>query len=521
MKRAFALFLVLGCATALAVLGTGAKDDSDGDYDVRVIFRNAFSLVPGEDVKVAGVKVGKIKSLDVTPDQKAAVVFTITRPGFDDFRSDAECTIRPQSLIGEKFIECTPTQPRPAGAEIPAALPKIPDGHDGAGQHLIDENHTTVPVDVDLINNVLRLPYRQRLGIIINEFGTALAGRGEDLNEVIRNADPALAATDKVVKLLAGQNRVLADLAKNSDISLAPLAREKRSLQDAIVQSADLATATAERQRPFQRQFQLLPPFLRQLRPTLISLGNFADQATPVLSNLHAVAPEVSRLIKASGPFATSGTKALVSLGKASVPGRKALVAAAPIVDDLASLAKVGKPLAQNVKALLTSFKSTGGIERLLDYTFYQVAAINGFDQFGHYLRATLLVNLCSSYAVVRDVSCSANFLDLGKRRSAPREMTAMEALRQPGLDVASRRTAAVLRGMSPAEAIRLTQGETDPTTDAAGDPTTGGTTAPAAQTAQTEHDQQVLSQLSQTDTGGAPAGAQQKLLDYLLGGAQ
>src|SRR3954449_9573307 len=128
MRRALAVILALVSATALAVAGTGASDGSSGDYQVRAIFENSFSLVPGEDVKIAGVKVGKIKSLDVTPDQKAAVVFTITRPGFDDFREDAECTIRPQSLIGEKFIECTPTQPRPAGAAVPDPLPEIPDG---------------------------------------------------------------------------------------------------------------------------------------------------------------------------------------------------------------------------------------------------------------------------------------------------------------------------------------------------------------------------------------------------------
>jgi ABC-type transporter Mla subunit MlaD len=518
VKRALALILVLGCAATLAVLGTGAKDDG-GDYEVRVIFRNAFSLVPGEDVKIAGVKVGKIKSLDVTPEQKAAVVFTITRAGFDDFREDAECTIRPQSLIGEKFIECTPTQPRPAGAEIPPPLAEIPDGQPGAGQHLVDEDHTTRPVDVDLINNVLRLPYRQRLGIIINEFGTALAGRGEDLNQVIRNADPALRETDKVVKLLAGQNRVLADLAKQSDISLTPLAREKRALQDAIVQSADLATATAERQSPFRRQFQLLPPFLRELRPTLVRLGEFADTATPVLTDLRSVAPEIGRLVKASGPFATSGTKALVSLGAASVPGRKALVAAEPIVEDLGQLAKVGKPLAKNVKALLTSFKSTGGVERLLDYVFYQVSAINGFDQFGHYLRATLLVNLCSTYAPEPAPGCSANFIQPFRKRSVGHEMTALEALRRPGISLVNRRTAAVLRGMSPDEAIRLTSAESDPSTQAV-DPTTGGVTAPTAESAETARDQQVLSQLSQTDESG-PAAAPQKLLDYLLGGGE
>src|SRR3954452_22398289 len=170
MRRALALVLVLVSATALAVAGTGASNNSDGDYQVRAIFENAFSLVPGEDVKIAGVKVGKIKSLDVTPDQKAAVVFTITRPGFGDFRADATCTIRPQSLIGEKFIECTPTQPRPVGAQIPPPLPTIPNGHDGAGQHLIAVDHTTRPVDTDLINNVLRLPIRERLSVLLSEF---------------------------------------------------------------------------------------------------------------------------------------------------------------------------------------------------------------------------------------------------------------------------------------------------------------------------------------------------------------
>ena len=36
--------------------------------------------------------------------------------------------------------------------------------------------NTSSPVDLDLINNIMRLPYRDRLAILINEFGTALAG---------------------------------------------------------------------------------------------------------------------------------------------------------------------------------------------------------------------------------------------------------------------------------------------------------------------------------------------------------
>src|SRR5205085_5952239 len=40
----------------------------------------------------------------------------------------------------------------------------------------------------------------------------------------------------------------------------------------------------------------------------------------------------------------------------------------------------------------------------------YQVTAINGFDQFGHYLRAELIVNLCTTYATTPAGGCSANF---------------------------------------------------------------------------------------------------------------
>jgi phospholipid/cholesterol/gamma-HCH transport system substrate-binding protein len=116
MRRVLALVLVLAAAAALAVAGTGASNGG-GNYQVRAIFDNAFALVQGEDVKIAGVKVGKIDAVEVTPDHRAAVVLRIDKPGFDDFRRDAECSIRPQSLIGEKYVECTPTQPRPDGAQ--------------------------------------------------------------------------------------------------------------------------------------------------------------------------------------------------------------------------------------------------------------------------------------------------------------------------------------------------------------------------------------------------------------------
>ena len=411
--RRIAGFLVLVIAvTGVVVLGSGAGDESGDGYRVRAIFDNAFSIIEGEDVRVAGVNVGKIEKLDVTDDNRAAVVLDITEPGFQDFRSDAKCSIRPQSLIGEKYVECSLTEPRKPGEEPPAALEEIPEGEPGAGQRLLPVERTSKPVDVDLVNNVMRLPQRQRLAIILNEFGAALGGRGKDLNETIRRANPALGATNEVLEIIGEQNRVLRKLAEDSDTVLAPLARDRERVASFIVNANEVSQATAERRADLEANFQRLPRFLGELRPTMKRLGGLSDEMTPVLSDLQAAAPDVNRLFRELGPFSQAGIPAFTSLGDALEVGRPALVASKPIIDDLRRLTDQARPLARDLRGLTTSFRDTGGIERLWDYIFYQVAAINGFDQFGHYLRAGLVVNTCTSYAVTPGPGCSARFKD-------------------------------------------------------------------------------------------------------------
>jgi ABC-type transporter Mla subunit MlaD len=408
MKRLLAIASVLVAAAALVVFGTGASDDG-GHYRVRAVFMNAFSVIAGEDVKIAGVKVGKVESLDVTPDHKAAVVLRIDRPGFDDFRQDAECTIRPQSLIGEKFVECTPTQPRPENAQPAPKLRKIERG-EGKGEYLLPVSQTSKPVDLDLVNNTLRLPYRQRLTIILNELGTGLAGRGGDLRLAIRNANPALKETDKVLRILADQNRTLANLARDSDVILAPLARDRARVANFVTQAKITSQATAERSNDLEQDIAKLPAFLRELTPTMQSLGAFAGQATPVFTDLGKEAPSINRFIEELGPFSAAGIPAFQSLGAAADVGGPALTKSKPIITDVGQLASNAKPLTNNLASLLTSLKDTGGIERLMDYLFYQVGAINGFDSYGHYLRAGLILNACSQYAIASSPDCLATF---------------------------------------------------------------------------------------------------------------
>ena len=224
-------------AVAGVVLLTVSAGGSNRAYSVRAIFDEAANIIPGENVKIDGVKVGTVGSVTPTPQAKAAVVLNISNPGFKDFRADATCTIRPQALIGEKFVDCLPTQPRPEGTPLPPSLHKIPSGHEGAGQWLLPVENTHSPVDPDLLNDINRLPERQRFTIILNELGAGLAGRGSDLKVVLQRANPALQELDRVLKILAGENRVLAKLAVDSDAALKPFAAVRRRVADFIVQA--------------------------------------------------------------------------------------------------------------------------------------------------------------------------------------------------------------------------------------------------------------------------------------------
>src|SRR4051812_42913515 len=152
MRRlAAALAVLLLAVAAFVAVGASSGGGARG-YRVDAIFDNADFLVSGQDVKIAGAVVGQVTGVHLTRDRRARIEMEI-EDGFAPFRSDASCTIRPQSLIGEKFVQCEPGSPngRPLRATHGEGAPQVP----------LARNHT--PVDLDLVFATLRLPYRQRL----------------------------------------------------------------------------------------------------------------------------------------------------------------------------------------------------------------------------------------------------------------------------------------------------------------------------------------------------------------------
>jgi ABC-type transporter Mla subunit MlaD len=439
----------------LAVLLATGAGSSEGSYTVRAIFDDAANIIPGEDVKIDGVKVGAVGSVTPTPKAKAAVELKISKAGFKDFRADASCTIRPQALIGEKYVDCLPTQPRVEGTPLPPPLPKIRRG-EGEGQYLLPVANTHSPVDVDLLGDISRLPERQRLTLILNELGAGLAGRGSDLKEVIQRANPALQELDKVLNILASENTVLAQLAVDSDRALQPWAEQREHFADFIVQANKVAQASAATSGALAKNLQLFPTFLRQLGPAMERLGRFADQTTPVATELKLAASGINETFTQIPAFSSSSIKFFKNLGATSKLSGPALVATEPLLTRLQSLGNAGKPFATSLAALLGSLRETGGIERIMDFIFMGTGAANGYDALGHFLRAEGVGTGCLPYAVGPNSTCNRKLFNTRGGEVAPATKASLSSVTidpsTQGLVMA--RTLAVIKGATPAEAL-------------------------------------------------------------------
>ncbi len=420
--------LVVGAVVAVVLIASGGNGSSDG-YKVRAIFDSGGFMVKGEQVRVAGANVGTIESVDVTmPGDtvafrngepvsvpgKAVIVMDIEDPGFQDFRQDATCQIRPQSLIGEKFIDCRTTLPRAPGSPAPPPLKQIPDGEDGAGQHLLPLGSSGTSVDPDLINDIQTLPYAQRFRLIFNELGAGLAGRGEDIETLVKRANPVLRDVDRIFGILAAQRDRLAQLTADSDQILAPLARERSHVAGFFANAGAAAQASSERGEALEASLRKFPTFLREFRLTMRSLEGFSEAATPVFADLGKAAPAFTDATQTLVPFSEATTVALKSLGETGEAAGPVFAEADPLVRKTAQLAKTGVSPTTELARLFVSLKKTKGWDGLVALIYNSTASTNGFDQYGHFGRTRVTLSTCLDYeATVGGYSgggCAARF---------------------------------------------------------------------------------------------------------------
>ena len=422
-------FALIGAVLAAVI--TSRADSGDGSYLVRAVFDNSSFVIPGEDVKVAGVKVGTIQAVGLTSNNKAAITLEIDDPRFEPFRADAHCEIGLESLLGEQFVQCTPSQPVAAGAQRAPVLPSIASGPD-KGQHVLGVQNTTTPVGLDQFADITRLPQQQRLQIIISGLGAGLAGNGHELNAALLRADPALQQTDQAIAVLSSQNRVLARLTGESDRILKPLAAQRAHVGGFIKHVATVAGAAAAQGAAIEDNLRAFPPFLRQLKPAAVRLTRLSRQIDSALQPLGAQAPSINASLQGLGPLATSGIPAVKTLGNVAQRGESTFPRINGVVRQLLSLAKPLQPLASNLAALSSSFDNAGGIEDVMRFIYYYTGAVNGEDALGHYVRSSFEVGSCSARSSSQVGGCGSTFATTTVAKAAAKQSDARRQASRP-----------------------------------------------------------------------------------------
>jgi ABC-type transporter Mla subunit MlaD len=409
--------VAVAAALAGALALSGPRDTNGALATYGIEFDNGFGIVEGGDLKIGGVRAGRTTGFRLTEREPYRVIVTaeVTKPGFEALRRDAECDIRQQSLIGEYFVDCD------LGSRQARRL------EDG-GRIPVSQTSSTVPPD--LINTVMRRPYRERFRLIVSELGAGLAGRPEELNEVIRRAHPALRETTETLAVLRRQNTMIRDFVADADRVSAAVEPAKEDVAAWAEEAADTAGIQASRADRLARYWNRLPEFLGELEPTMAELGRTAERQIPTLRKLGAAAPELERFLVEAQPFARASRESIDDLGGAADAGREAVRESKEEIAELAELSgeapRLARPLRQFLQTIDDRRRSTDddplaselappapdktaygpgegftGMESFWNYIYWQTLGINAYDEFGHLLRIVAFTGgPCSPYSV-------------------------------------------------------------------------------------------------------------------------
>jgi phospholipid/cholesterol/gamma-HCH transport system substrate-binding protein len=401
MRRLLAIAITLAAAGAAAafVFGSSAQGSSDSRFDV--IFDDARGLVGGQQVKIAGARAGRIENVIVTPDFKARIEATVDSR-FIPFHRDATCTIRPEGLIAENYVDCDPGS---------ANAPELKAG--GSHPPTVPVTNTTEPVSLLDLFNIFNLPTRQRLMVIVDELGIGTSARGTDFNAILRRANPALALARQAISILARQKAQLGTIVDATNTIAAEGAGHTANLQTFLDRAAALSTRTAAHSGSLSLAINRLPGLLAAAQPALAQLDVVARDGTPLLGQVNTAVPYLNRVSHDLGPFVAAAQPGLTSLRKALKQAIPAIQATTPVVGILRRYTHRSLPGTRLLAKLSANLQRRGFVEGFLSVTYYIGASLSRFDSVSHMLPIFLVGpnnGMCGSYSTKPVPGCQATF---------------------------------------------------------------------------------------------------------------
>jgi phospholipid/cholesterol/gamma-HCH transport system substrate-binding protein len=200
--------LLLGVAVLLAVASLRIVNGLT-EYRLVVPLDSADGLYPGSDVLIAGAKAGSVR--DISLDGNETLVTLTLDDAYAPAHSDARVTVRPRSLLGEKYIALDPGADGvlPSGARLP-------------------QRQVARAVELQDVVNSLDQPTREKLRTLVISLGGGLAGRGLDTNTTLNTGREDLDHLAAITDTLSARDQQLQTVIQALDQVTAELARSDR-----------------------------------------------------------------------------------------------------------------------------------------------------------------------------------------------------------------------------------------------------------------------------------------------------
>ena len=321
-------------------------------YQITAYFPEATQLATESDVRIGGVSVGKVKTIELAPEDQRVHGQDTTQatieiePQFAPINSDARAILRQKTLLGETYVELTSgTKP---GEPVSLGSSGGGSGSETADVHAIPEGgslgvgQTQDATQIDEIFNALDTRTRQAFQRWQASAAVAINGRSVDLNDSLGNLGPFLGDATNVLRVLRSQKSALQGLIRDTGTVFDALSARNQELAGAITNSNQTFGALADEQAALAETFRVLPVFQHESRLTLERLDKFQANTRPLIEKLLPVANDISptlRSVRQLSPHLESLFKKLVPLIKASRKGlpatRQFLSGLRPVLDAL------------------------------------------------------------------------------------------------------------------------------------------------------------------------------------------
>lgn len=259
-------------------------------------FSDASGLHAGNMVQVAGMRVGRVKDVELHRD---TVLVTFEVDKGVEFGQDSRASIEVLNLLGEKYLELTPEGTGQLGEDDVIPKDRTRSAYDIVGV-FGDLTTTTERIDTEQLTKALSVvsdtmdassPQIHASLDGISRLSETVASRDEEIQSL-------LASSRSVTKVLAARSDDLVDLMGSSDLVFQEIRRRKAAIHRLLVNArilADELRGLAEDNRAqiapaLQEVDDLLDLLIskeKQLKATLAAVGPYAS----ILGNIIGTGP--------------------------------------------------------------------------------------------------------------------------------------------------------------------------------------------------------------------------------------